>query len=294
MMAAPQMLATLSHLAPFEAEAAVCRALDSLLPNIEDVRLGEVEHRVLAEARLQAVEGDIATVLSDILLEMSLGDRDEEVRQRLGNSGLLPWGLFSIEFVRWDDVTWFGVTKDEVTAALENPDLFEHMVAPIPADSPPADTVGLSVAAKRSALPGGADPHWLLIFMSRVGSRLRVSSAWRVFDEVVRSYPYRVKTVRDLAQAFLNRHGLDVALEGVDKRSNLLWDEPVAHGERESLYTFPKEPKVFGSAAQYAIALGASYGNVNIPSSQRVLVFAVNRKTYSHYLRMNRAPTLPR
>ena len=105
------MLQVLHSLPPSQAEDVLARALDAFLPNLHEVVLGELERRVIDEARtvVGADDGAVAERLGDELARLMLPPEAEHAaKQRLGHLGELPFSQYEIVF----SVGWKGTEDD--------------------------------------------------------------------------------------------------------------------------------------------------------------------------------------
>jgi hypothetical protein len=252
-MIGPAALTVLVGLDSARAESILCRAIDSLLPNVEHIELGALERKVLEEARAVADSSDdsgAAEVLNEALASYLLPAEEEAAtKNRLGADGDLPLSMYEVVF-SWPAEGHVDVSQDEARVCIENASLVDHLKGlaypPVEREASAAEVdpalaargveLGLKamwpedaqthgatlVAARVKGHPRGS--HWLLVIMRRETTILTVESAWRVFDDVLP--PGRVTGTRWLFQALLGEVGMPLALPGNRKRL-LYWNEEI-------------------------------------------------------------------
>jgi hypothetical protein len=216
------MFAALVELQAEQAEKALCRAIDALLPNAEAVQLSPIEQSLVEDAREAAGDKSPAEILAEKLSAYLLPPaREQAARQRLGQAGQLPLNLYEIQSYgnSWKAGIFHGVTQAEVRSALDNAEIVEHMSTSL--ERAPADVrqAGATIVATRVKTHGGS--HWLLITMGRDGAMFFDVKAWRLANDLVS--PGRI-TAQSLLEGLLRKCGRKFAPTPGATRQILAWN----------------------------------------------------------------------
>ena len=255
------MLDTLRALDPVQAEAVLCRAVDAFLPTVDDIQLGELERRVIDEARHVAGGDDskVEEILGQELMAFALSERDEvAARGRLGDKGDLPLTDYTLRFdTSFDGGEFLGFTIERAVEVIRSPDIVEHIVTSAPTDG--------NVTLLASYVPvHRTGRHWDLLVGGRSGDRLRVVCAWHVYVDDI-ALPPVITSGRELLFAFAAKFGKEFIVSG-SRKARMLWRD------RSGVTSLAAT----GTTADFSISFHAA-GEV-------ILAFSIDTVRYAHAL----------
>ena len=224
-------LKTLRGRSPDEVEDVIGAIATKILPNprIEEEYPGvseELQRQVLMEvqAKLKLKPDDkspkalgrLYDFFSNALYEAAMGPRgEEEVRSRLGQRGELGprMYLWDITSASTKELLARGIRRNHVADAISRPDRFQHLLPEVFG----ADGIAISLYMQEHG--EGRDRFSLLVLMVRVGYRLEVRDAWRVYHSDVDTS--NVKEPLDLLRALADRYGWSITYNGESKKLHL-------------------------------------------------------------------------
>ena len=214
------MLEALKNEYPREREHILSRVALSLMPNPGIYPKSEIskEDQLIHETILREIQPsgaiDKPRVFQRLSKEISNATfsqvREEDVKTRLGQKGLLREDYYKIELSDQfnKEFTRFGVRPTYAVEALRSPGAVEHLLPNHFGQS--SDQPSFSLYLKTPPVRRSADSFSLMVLSMRKGAVQTVLNAWRVYHSDVNLSPPRRPL--DVMIAFADRYGLPITV----------------------------------------------------------------------------------
>jgi len=230
------------------------------------------------EDRSEKARARLLSAFNEAIIDATLESADvEEVRQRVGQRGLLPPARYDIQFEpRFGEASgeYFRDTSI-VSRAVAQADSVDHLTPP--SDHRTSTTFSLFFKQiNASHLPNA---YGLLVSAGRHGATLTIVSAWRVFYDEVAVAP-RTPPLSVLS-AFLDRFGLDVLMNGDRVRMVRYARMPVDRSSGDSTLAVVAGP----SPANKILAEGVTRTLPGGREQESAMAYVVNLDLYEASLR---------
>jgi len=213
------MLEVLSKFSPRERERLLSRmvldlnpdpAVEPKVPVPKEEEL--TRQRILKEIQPSGTPSKhriYSTLSNEISKSVFMQVNETEVKQRLGQKGLLNPRLYKIGFSDFfkKETMKFGITRSHVEDSMRSPHRVEHLMLPgnfSRADDPPT----FSLYLKMPRVQRRANVFSLLVLSTRNGADQSVIAAWRVYHSEVDVSKF--ERPLDVLRAFAEKYGMPV------------------------------------------------------------------------------------
>lgn len=240
-----------------------------------DVRLlavAEIFHRLsMKDSELfQYARGRVLNFIGREIRELALNSSHiSSARKRLGQKGILPPNAYKVKFSQefHDICEPLGITKKEVTLAINSPDMYEHFV---PEVQESAQAISLYV----KFIPNGADPYSLLVDAFRVGDILSVHFAIRAYHSDIDVTSIAKPT--DLLRGFTDIYGSELSIGA--QKGKLILNEKIS----SSTFTVTSHHQLGRSVVHRGSNRKLASGETEV-----CLAYGVDVGLYAEYLRLH-------